>query len=101
MSVAYSGDKITFADGSTLGSAWTGFKNRILNGSMMIDQRNAGASVTPTNGQYTIDRWNCYVTQASKFTVQQNAGSVTPPTGFTKYLGITSSSSYSVACRRF
>ena len=97
MSVAYSGDKITFADGSTLGSAWTGFKNRILNGSMMIDQRNAGASVTPTNGQYTIDRWNCYVTQASKFTVQQNAGSVTPPTGFTKYLGITSSSSYSVA----
>jgi hypothetical protein len=29
-----------------------GFKNRIINGAMVIDQRNAGASVTPTNGQY-------------------------------------------------
>jgi len=28
--------------------------------------------------------------------VQQNAGSVTPPVGFTKYLGVTSSSAYSV-----
>jgi len=31
-----------------------------------------------------------------KFTVQQNAGSVTPPVGFTNYLGVTSSSAYSV-----
>jgi hypothetical protein len=28
----------------------TGFKNRIINGAMVIDQRNAGASVTPTSG---------------------------------------------------
>ena len=35
-----------------------GFKNRIINGSMVLDQRNAGASVTPTNGQYLTDRWN-------------------------------------------
>ena len=34
--------------------------------------------------------------QASKFTVQQNAGSVTPPAGFTNYLGVTSSSAYTV-----
>jgi hypothetical protein len=34
--------------------------------------------------------------QASKFTVQQNAGSVTPPSGYTNYLGATSSSAYSV-----
>ena len=71
-------------------------KNRIINGAMVIDQRNAGASVTPTTQQYTLDRWNTYVSQASKFTVQQNAGSVTPPVGFTKYLGVTSSSAYSV-----
>jgi hypothetical protein len=32
-----------------------------------------------------------------KFTVQQNAGSVTPPTGFTKYLGITSSTTTSAS----
>jgi hypothetical protein len=73
-----------------------GFRNRIINGDMRIDQRNAGASVTPANGTYTLDRWAAAVTQASKFTVQQNAGSVTPPSGFTNYLGVTSSSAYTV-----
>jgi hypothetical protein len=72
-------------------------KNRIINGAMVIDQRNAGASVTPTtNGQYTLDRWGTGLTQTSKFSVQQNAGSVTPPVGFTNYLGVTSLSAYSV-----
>ena len=74
----------------------TGFKNRIINGAMVIDQRNAGASVTPTNGQYTLDRWYFSVSQASKLTSQQNADSVTPPVGFINYLGVTSSSAYSV-----
>ena len=74
----------------------TGFKNRIINGNMAIDQRNAGASVTPTNLAYTLDRWFAGLTQSSKFTVQQNAGAVTPPAGFSKYLGATSSSAYSV-----
>jgi hypothetical protein len=77
-------------------SGFTGFKNRIINGRMEIDQRNAGASVTPTNVQYTLDRWSSTLTQASKFTVQQNAGSVTPPVGFINYLGVTSSSAYAV-----
>ncbi len=72
------------------------FKNRIINGAMVIDQRNAGASITPTNGQFSVDRWVTYNTQASKYTSQQNAGSVTPPAGFTNYLGVTSSSAYSV-----
>ncbi len=72
------------------------FRNRIINGAMMIDQRNAGASVTPTGGQYTLDRWNVYLSQTSKLTVQQNAGSVTAPAGFRNYLGVTSSSAYSV-----
>ena len=73
-----------------------GFKNRIINGSMVIDQRNAGASVTPTNGSYGLDRWSFNATTASKFTAQQNAGAVTPPAGFANYLGVTSSSAYSV-----
>ena len=74
-----------------------GMRNRIINGVMMIDQRNAGASVSvQTTTSFSIDRWAVPVTQNSKFTVQQNAGSVTPPTGFTNYLGITSSSAYSV-----
>jgi len=72
-----------------------GFKNRIINGDMRIDQRNAGAAVTPTAGTYTLDRYFYQSSQASKATIQQNAGSVTPPTGFTNYLGVTSTSAYS------
>ena len=69
----------------------TGFKNRIINGGMVIDQRNAGASLTITaNPQYTLDRWFAGVTTGSKISIQQNADSVTPPVGFTKYLGVTS-----------
>jgi hypothetical protein len=75
-----------------------GFKNRIINGAMVIDQRNAGASVTnvASASTYTLDRWFYFASQASKFTVQQDAGAVTPPVGFNDYLGITSSSSYTV-----
>jgi hypothetical protein len=72
-----------------------GFKNRIINGNMVIDQRNAGASGTTTNA-YTVDRWIYGASQASKGTWQQNAGSVTPPTGFSNYLGFTSSSAYTL-----
>lgn len=75
---------------------YTGFKNRIINGNMAIDQRNAGAAVTPVDGQYTLDRWFAGMTQASKYSIQQNAGAITPPAGFTKYLGVTSLSAYSV-----
>jgi hypothetical protein len=35
-----------------------GFRNRIINGDMRIDQRNAGASVNPSTGAYTLDRWD-------------------------------------------
>jgi hypothetical protein len=71
-------------------------KNRIINGAMVIDQRNAGASVTPTDSQYLVDRWNARLSQAGKYTAQQNAGSVTTPAGFVNYLGMTSTSAYSV-----
>ena len=77
-------------------SGFTGMKNRIINGNMVVDQRNAGASVTPTSGAYTLDRFYFSLSQASKLTSQQNAGAVTPPAGFTKYLGVTSSSAYTV-----
>lgn len=71
-------------------------KNRIINGAMTIDQRNAGASVTPTTYQYLVDRWQYGPSQASKFSLQQNAGAVTPPASFINYLGATSLSAYSV-----
>jgi len=74
-----------------------GHRNKIINGCMRFDQRNNGASVTPTgNDTYLLDRFVAELSQASKFSVQQNAGSVTPPVGFTNYLGVTSLSSYSV-----
>jgi hypothetical protein len=74
-----------------------GFRNRIINGDMRIDQRSAGASTTITaTGYYSCDRWQTFASQASKFSIQQNAGSVTPPSGFTNYIGVTSLSDYTV-----
>jgi len=94
-------DLMTTSDGVS-SSGLYGFKNRIINGAMVIDQRNAGASVTAgATDAYTLDRWQYGASQASKFTIQQNAGSVTPPAGFTNYLGITSSSAYSVGANDF
>lgn len=75
------------------------YKNKIINGNMAIDQRNAGASVTissPTVVTYTLDRFWAFADSGSRFSVQRNAGSVTPPVGFTNYLGATSLSAYSI-----
>ena len=71
-------------------------RNRIINGGMVIDQRNAGAAVTLTNQGYGLDRWTTWFSQTGKYTAQQNQGSVTPPAGFVNYHGITSSSAYTV-----
>jgi len=75
---------------------YTGFKNRIINGAMVIDQRNNGASITGNDYTFPVDRFFISTSQASKLTAQRNAGSVTPPSGFVNYLGLTSSSAYSV-----
>jgi len=81
----------------TSDAQYTGFKNRIINGGMVIDQRNAGASFTPANlGYGGPDRWSFLASQASKFSGQQNLNSVTPPTGFTKYLGYSVTSAVTV-----
>jgi hypothetical protein len=98
MTVSISGTGgVTFPDNSVQTTASkVGMTNRIINGAMVIDQRNAGASVTPVDAQFITDRFNIRLTQASKLTAQQNAGAVTPPAGFTNYLGVTSSSAYSV-----
>ena len=76
-----------------------GTRNLIINGAMVIDQRNSGAAISSL-GQYTtytLDRWQYYSDQAAKFSFQQNQSSVTPPVGFTKYLGLTSLSAFSPA----
>ena len=72
-----------------------GFKNRIINGAMVIDQRNAGASVTNSaSTTYTLDRWQMFGDQASKFSIQQVS---TTLTGFTYALKVTSLSAYTLA----
>lgn len=84
-------DSRYFAQSSSMG-----FRNRIINGDMRIDQRYGGTSVTPgaATTTYTLDRWGGYNSVGSKFSVQRNAGSVTPPSGFINYLGVTSLSAY-------
>ena len=84
-----------FATGYGAGSFAVG-RNRIINGDMRIDQRNAGAAQTVGYG-YSLDRWQVEAPVGGKVDQQQNAGSVTPPSGFKNYLGCTSTSAYSVS----
>ena len=70
-------------------------RNRIINGAQVIDQRNAGAAVTGINsaGFYITDRWksmavNTWGGSGVVFSGQQNRDSLTPPAGFTNYLGM-------------
>ncbi len=71
------------------GGALSGARNRIINGDMRIDQRNAGASVNLADGVYNLDRWQGSVSQASKVTIQR---STTAATGFTHSQLLTVSS---------
>ena len=73
-------------------------RNRIINGAMVIDQRNAGASVTPASSAYTLDRWQAVINVASKFSVQQSS---TTATGFSKSLLATSTSAYSIGASEY
>ena len=78
-----------------IGSPYT-MKNRIINGNMAIDQRNAGASITPTadNTNFVVDRFKLRLSNASKYSAQQLSSS--PPVGFSNYIGITSLAATSV-----
>jgi hypothetical protein len=77
---------ITFNDASTQNTAATGFgfKNRIINGAMMIDQRNAGAAVTTST--YITDRFEASVDTDGAFSIQQVSEA---PTGFVNSLKFT------------
>jgi hypothetical protein len=94
MSVAVSGESITFADSSEQNTAATGFgfKNRIINGAMVIDQRNAGAAVSAA-GQ-TLDRWILGLSTTGSVTVQQDS---TVPAGFTKSAKVTVTASDTIS----
>jgi hypothetical protein len=59
--------------------------NRIINGAMAIDQRNAGAAVT-ANASYPVDRWSISNTANGTFSAQQVSDT---PVGFSSSLKIT------------
>jgi hypothetical protein len=69
--------------------------NRIINGAMTIDQRNAGASTNNAGSvaTYTLDRWLYYGPSSSKFAIQQSS---TAPVDFVNSLLITSSAATSM-----
>lgn len=72
---------------TTNSPGYNSFKNRIINGAMVIDQRNAGASQTFTAGAalaYAVDRWYGYCTGAN-ITGQQIAGGTTPTVTQNRY----------------
>jgi hypothetical protein len=87
---------IVFSDSSSLPAASSPYvlKNRIINGAMVIDQRNAGASVTANNEIYGADRFKVSTGYTSKATIQQ---STTAPTGFNNSILLTSSAATSTA----
>lgn len=69
--------KLTWANLKATIPDAVGFRNRIINGDMRIDQRNAGAAQTITAAAalaYTVDRFYAYCTGAN-VTGQQVAGS--------------------------
>jgi hypothetical protein len=67
---------------------------------MRIDQRNAGASVTPADNTYTLDRWKYNAYAASKFTCQQTPNATESgyatrvAAGFTNYMAWTVANAY-------
>ncbi|NBU72660.1 MAG: hypothetical protein EBS53_14665, partial [Bacteroidetes bacterium] len=83
--------RVTTASTSAITTGYTGFRNRIINGDMRIDQRNAGASQTFTAGAalaYSVDRFYGYCTGAN-VTGQRVAG--TSPNEFAyRFSGATS-----------
>lgn len=81
-------EQMTTQSGYTLGAGnATSFKNRIINGGMTIDQRNAGAAYTNSNqALYGLDRWRSYGLTSAVLTVQQ---STTAPAGFSNSQSVT------------
>ena len=88
-----SGQLLTSA-GSGSAPTWTtvsadtvGFKNRIINGAMVVSQRNGTSAVTIDGGaSYTLDRYLCQDNTDGSYTVAQSS---TAPDGFTNSLLVT------------
>jgi len=83
----------TAAELASYASSFPSFRNRIINGDMRIDQRNAGASVTfDGTNKFVTDRFYGF-SNVGTTTSQQ---STTAPTGFNNSLLVTQSTGGSV-----
>jgi hypothetical protein len=78
------------SSGTTLG-----FKNRLINGNMVINQR--GYSGTPTSGTYTLDRY-FYNSDSTRITISQSS---TAPAGFSNSILVTSNAASSISTGQF
>lgn len=81
---------LALASENISGSNGIGFRNRVINGDMRIDQRNAGSSATINTPAYvyTLDRWAAYGQAADGvYTIARSTSS--PPTGFSHFLRAT------------
>lgn len=85
--------KINFSGGMQLGgqdATLGGMRNRIINGDMRIDQRNAGGNINVTTDPnpliMSVDRMNIGVTGGANVSAQQ---STTAPAGFSNSLKLT------------
>jgi hypothetical protein len=80
-------DTITNFNGLSGNAIGPGFKNRIINGDMRIDQRNAGASVTLTSGgNFSVDRFQGFEDTDGAMTAQQDTSA---PAGFINSIKFT------------
>jgi hypothetical protein len=78
------------------------FRNRVINGDFLIDQRNSGASSTPTvDPTRTIDRWKVNIFGSGRCLVGQNLGAFAYPAGFTSYYGMKVTTTTSVGANDY
>jgi hypothetical protein len=84
-------DEVAVAAGGSVAAAFNSngvfFRNRIINGDMRIDQRNAGAAVT-TSGAFPVDRFAITNTSDGAFSAQQDS-SVPTGSGFVNSVKVT------------
>jgi hypothetical protein len=83
------GKTATLANIGSVADGSLGFRNRIINGAMVIDQRNAGASISLISGGgigYPADRWYVENNTDGTATTQQVSDA---PTGFSNSIKYT------------
>lgn len=76
---------LTFPDTSRQYNGYFGFKNRIINGAMVISQRGTSFA-TPADGAYTLDRWQTNTSGGGVYSVAQSSDA---PVGFSNSTLIT------------